>query len=99
MATVGLKGVWGLEQLDRTGVATWKLGLILMGAAAPVGYVLAKLLSGMAPNPVLETMSPQGITAVTCLCIRCLSNRVGNGPLHLMCRSSSCLAYYHTSLG
>ena len=30
MATVGLKGIWGLEQLDRTGIATWKLGVLLM---------------------------------------------------------------------
>ena len=37
MATVGLKGLWGLEQLDKTGIATWKLGLILMGAAGVAG--------------------------------------------------------------
>ena len=33
MATVGLKGIWGLEQLDRTGIATWKLGVLLIGAS------------------------------------------------------------------
>jgi hypothetical protein len=38
VATVGLKGIWGMEQLDKTGLATWKLGLILMGVAAPVCY-------------------------------------------------------------
>jgi hypothetical protein len=26
MATAGLKGIWGLEQLDKTGIATWVLG-------------------------------------------------------------------------
>ena len=34
MATIGLKGIWGLEQLDRTGIATWKLGILLMGGGA-----------------------------------------------------------------
>ncbi|MFT7245375.1 MAG: hypothetical protein ACI82A_002743 [Candidatus Azotimanducaceae bacterium] len=65
MATVGLKGIWGLEQLDKTGIATWKLGLMLMGVAAPVGYVLSMLISGMEPNPVLPSISPQAITAIT----------------------------------
>ncbi|MFT4826137.1 MAG: hypothetical protein ACI9J0_004080, partial [Cryomorphaceae bacterium] len=62
MATVGLKGIWGLEQLDKTGIATWKLGLILMGGAGVVGYVLMKLLIGMEPN---GPMTPQTITAIT----------------------------------
>jgi hypothetical protein len=26
MATAGLKGIWGLEQLDKTGITTWVLG-------------------------------------------------------------------------
>ena len=59
MATVGLKGIWGLEQLDRTGMATWKLGLILMGAVAPVGYFFMKLAVGMEPNPILGPRPPQ----------------------------------------
>lgn len=50
MATVGLKGIWGLEQLDKTGLATWKLGLILMGIAAPEPAGL--LPSVRAPPPV-----------------------------------------------
>jgi len=65
MATVGLKGIWGLEQLDKTGIATWKLGLILMGAAAVISYVLTKLLIGMEPNPIIGPLPPQFITAMT----------------------------------
>jgi hypothetical protein len=65
MATVGLKGIWGLEQLDKTGLATWKLGLMLMGVAAPVGYILTKLLSGMEPNPVFGPKSLQVLTGET----------------------------------
>jgi uncharacterized membrane protein YfcA len=56
MATVGLKGIWGLEQLDRTDIATWKLGLMLMGIAGVASYILSKLITGMDPNPVLETI-------------------------------------------
>ncbi|MFT7547910.1 MAG: hypothetical protein ACI9VI_001751 [Candidatus Azotimanducaceae bacterium] len=31
MATVGLKGISGLAQLDKTGIAMWKLSLMLVG--------------------------------------------------------------------
>jgi hypothetical protein len=65
MATVGLKGLWGLEQLDKTGMATWKLGLMLMGAAGMAGYILTKLLIRMAPNPLFGLESPDSITAQT----------------------------------
>lgn len=67
MATLGLKGIWGLEQLDKTGIATWKLGLILMGAAGVVGYILMRLTIGMEPNPVFGPTSPQTIAVVTFL--------------------------------
>jgi hypothetical protein len=63
MATVGLKGIWGLEQLDKTGIATWKLGLILMGVAGVVSYILIKLLVEMEPNLVFGPESPDQITA------------------------------------
>jgi hypothetical protein len=65
MATVGLSGIWGLEQLDKTGVATWKLGLILMGVAAPVCYVLSMLMIGMEPNPIIGPLSQKVITGWT----------------------------------
>ena len=65
VATLGLKGLWGLEQLDRTGIATWKLGLILMGAAGVVSYVLSMLMIGMEPNPVFGLELPDSITAQT----------------------------------
>lgn len=65
MATVGLKGIWGMEQLDKTGLATWKLGLILMGVAAPVSYALSMLMIGMEPNPILGPLSQEVIIGWT----------------------------------
>jgi hypothetical protein len=29
MAAAGLTGIWGFEQLDKTGIATWNLGACL----------------------------------------------------------------------
>ena len=63
VATLGLKGLWGLEQLDKTGIATWKLGLILMGTTPVVGYILTKLLIGMEPNPIFGPAPPEALTA------------------------------------
>ena len=65
LATVGLEGIWGLEQLDKTGLATWKLGVILISAAAVLGYVLAQLLIWMGPSPVFGPMPPGVLTATT----------------------------------
>jgi hypothetical protein len=65
VVTVGLKGIWGMEQLDKTGIATWKLGLILMGTTPVVSYILIKLLIGMEPNPIFGPMSQQAITGLT----------------------------------
>ena len=31
METMGVRGIGGLEQLERTGISTWKCGLILIG--------------------------------------------------------------------
>ncbi|MFT7043669.1 MAG: hypothetical protein ACJAW7_002431 [Candidatus Azotimanducaceae bacterium] len=61
MATEGLKGIWGFEQLDKTGIATWKLGLILMGTTPVVSYILMKLLSEIEPNPVYGPISPEAL--------------------------------------
>jgi hypothetical protein len=59
MATVGLKGLWGLEQLDKTGLATWKLGLILMGGGALLGILLVLALGDVNPGSVLaSTFTP-----------------------------------------
>lgn len=44
MATLGLKGVWGLGHLHRTDLDTWKLGLLLMGASGLAGWLVALLL-------------------------------------------------------
>ena len=50
MATVGLKGIWGLEQLDRTGVATWKLGAWLMGGSGLAGVAIFLFLDHLDPG-------------------------------------------------
>lgn len=57
METVGLKGIWGYEQLDRTGITTWKLGFMFIAAGTAMGYVFNLAFSGIAPNPVLGAMS------------------------------------------
>lgn len=59
MASEGLKGIWGLEQLDRTGVATWKLGLILLVMAVLIGNALMVVMSDLASNPLTETSSEE----------------------------------------
>jgi len=59
MATVGLKGIWGLEQLDKTGIATWKLGLMLVGGGVLLGALLTWVLDDVNPNSVLaSTFTP-----------------------------------------
>ena len=50
MATVGLKGIWGLEQLDRTGMATWKLGAWLMGGSGLAGLAISLFLNHLDPG-------------------------------------------------
>ena len=44
MATVGLKGIWGLEQLDRTDIATWKAGIILVGGSVIAAGLINQLM-------------------------------------------------------
>ena len=44
MDTIGLKGIWGLEQLDRTRIATWKLGALLMCGSELVAALLIQIL-------------------------------------------------------
>jgi hypothetical protein len=59
MAAVGLKGIWGLEQLDKTGIATWKLGLMLMGSGVLLGTFLSVVLGDVNPASVLaSTITP-----------------------------------------
>ena len=56
MATEGLKGIWGLEQLDRTGIATWKLAFLLMGAGVLIGLLLIPVLGNVNPDSPLVTL-------------------------------------------
>ena len=63
MATVGLKGIWGLEQLDRTGMATWKLGVLLMGGGALFGATLIPILGDVNPDSILAPFNPPRVVA------------------------------------
>jgi len=64
VATVELKGIWGLEQLDNTGIATWKLGLILMGGALLLGEVLIPILGGLNPGSSLAPLYTPRVLSV-----------------------------------
>ncbi|HIG43346.1 MAG: hypothetical protein ABGY96_22235 [bacterium] len=56
MATVGLTGIWALEQLDKTGLTTWKLGLMLSTGGAVFGAALIiPLLGDLNPDSVLDS--------------------------------------------
>lgn len=58
MATTGLKGVWGFEQLDKTDISTWKLGCMLTGTWILFGSIFLPMLKAVNPNPALGSMSP-----------------------------------------
>ena len=60
MATAGLKGIWGLEQLDKTGIATWKMAALLMGTTPLIGAMLYLVLGDVDPDSVLaSTFTPE----------------------------------------
>ena len=44
MATKGLEGIWGLEQIDRTDIETWKLSSLVLGATLLLGLLLVTIL-------------------------------------------------------
>ena len=46
MATVGPKGIWGLEQLDKTGIATWKLGACVTSIRVSTHPIPATVIGG-----------------------------------------------------
>ena len=47
METMGVSGIWGLEQLERTGISTWKCGLILLAVAVAFNYLVLGIQSGI----------------------------------------------------
>jgi hypothetical protein len=53
METIGLKGIWGLEQLDRAGIPNWRLGLMLIGGCTLIGALLITILPEMNSDSVL----------------------------------------------
>ena len=64
MATLGLKGIWGLEQLERTGIATWKLGVLLIGGGVLVGAILIPILGEVKPDSVLASFYTPRLVAL-----------------------------------
>ena len=54
MAAKGLDGIWGLQQLDRTGLATSTLTLVIIAVATLVGGFAWMVLAGLGPNPVIQ---------------------------------------------
>ena len=72
MNTQGLKGIWGLEQLDNTGASSWKLvsvftvSGVLIGAALSVliGPVHADSLMASFYTPVVSTVTLLGVCGV-----------------------------------
>ena len=64
MATVGLKGIWGLEQLDRTGIATWKLGVLLIGASTTLALLVRPILRDVNTDSILFESLPTDVYLV-----------------------------------
>ncbi len=64
MATVGLKGIWGLEQLDRTGIATWKLGVLLIGASGTLALLVRPILRDVNTDSILLESLPTDVYLV-----------------------------------
>ncbi len=58
MATLGLKGIWGLEQLDRTGIATWKLGVLLIGASTTLALLVSPILRDVNTDSIVFESFP-----------------------------------------
>ena len=58
MAAMGLKGIWGLEQLDRTGIATWKSGVLLIGASTTLAFLLRPALRDVNTDSIVFESLP-----------------------------------------
>ena len=65
MATVGLKGIWGLEQLDRTGIATWKLGVMLIGASTTLAILVRPILRDVNTDSIVFESLPTDLYLVS----------------------------------
>ncbi len=64
MATVGLKCIWGLEQLDRTVVATWKLGVLLIGASTTLALLVRPILRDVNTDSIVFESAPTDVYLV-----------------------------------
>ena len=67
--TNGLKGVWLLEQLDRTGLATLKLLLLLAFIGGVIGSILALITGPVAPDSVFASYYDERVTWISMVTI------------------------------
>ncbi|MFT7246904.1 MAG: hypothetical protein ACI82A_004284 [Candidatus Azotimanducaceae bacterium] len=67
--TNGLKGVWLLEQLDRTGLGTLKLLLLLALIGGVMGSILALITGPVAPESVFASNNDETATWVSMVTI------------------------------
>jgi hypothetical protein len=70
VASEGLKGIWIVEQLDKTDIATWKLGIMLMAASAALGLVLIPILGEVNPD---VAMAPPRVMSIMLVLVSTVS--------------------------
>lgn len=63
MGTVGVRGVWGLEHLERTGASTLRCGVLAFAVLAPINYVLVGIHFGAAPTVLFCLLEVLYLTA------------------------------------
>jgi hypothetical protein len=67
IGTTGLKGLWVLEQLDRTGIASLKMLILLSLAGSVVGLLLSLSFGPVAPDSVFASYYDERVTRLTML--------------------------------
>ena len=67
METMGVRGIWGLEQLERTGISTWKCALILITALTAFNYLVLGLEFGVLAAPLFGAIEGVYLLAVVVL--------------------------------
>jgi hypothetical protein len=73
MATVGLQGIWGLEQLDRKGLSNWRLLIIMVLVADFLGLALAYAAGLPHPESPLASYYTAQVTGLTILFVTGMS--------------------------
>lgn len=66
-ATIGLQGIWGLEQIDRTGIASFKLLILLVIVSDTTGLLLAMVVGPVAEDSVFASYYTERVVWMTLL--------------------------------